>query len=42
MNRTDWMVSAGLDGTAALYTPAGSSRYNMTSSDTAADLPPAC
>lgn len=22
--------------------PAGSSRYNMTSSDTAADLPPAC
>ena len=24
MNRTDWMVSAGLDGTAALYTPAGS------------------
>ena len=21
MNRTDWMVSAGLDGTAALYTP---------------------
>lgn len=42
MNRTDWMVSAGLDGTAALYTPAGSSRYNMISSDTAADLPPAC
>ena len=38
MNRTDWMVSAGLDGTAALYTPAGSSRYNMTSSDTAADF----
>ena len=36
MNRTDWMVSAGLDGTAALYTPAGNSRYNMTSSDTAA------
>ena len=35
MNRTDWMVSAGLDGTAALYTPAGNSRYNMTSSDTA-------
>ena len=38
MNRTDWMVSAGLDGTAALYTPAGNSRYNMTSSDTAADF----
>ena len=38
MNRTDWMVSAGLDGTATLYTPAGNSRYNMTSSDTAADF----
>ena len=38
MNRTDWMVSAGLDGTAALYTPAGNSRYNMTSSDTATDF----
>lgn len=38
MNRTDWMVSAGLDGTAALYTPAGNNRYNMTSSDTAADF----
>lgn len=38
MNRIDWMVSAGLDGTASLYTPAGSSRYDMTSSDTAADF----
>lgn len=38
MHCTDWMVSAGLDGTAALYTPAGSSRYNMTSSDTATDF----
>ena len=38
MNRTDWMVSAVLDGTAALDTPAGNSRYNMTSSDTAADF----
>ncbi len=38
MNRIDWMVSAGLDGTASLYTPAGSSRYDMTASDTAADF----
>lgn len=38
LSRTYWIASTGLNTAASLYTPAGSSRYNMTSSDSAADF----
>ena len=38
MSRTIWMTSTGLGTAASLYTPAGSSRSDMTTSNTAADF----